>query len=271
MIIGIDIGSTTTKAVSLENGRILKKVKTRAEDAITSATGAFGKMIVENGIRMPDIEKIMITGAGATKIEGELFGIPTEKVSEITAIGTGGMFLSGQDNIVIANIGTGTAIIEARKGKITHLGGSGVGGGTILGLAKKLLSLSDFTDIMTLAGSGNLDPVDLLLEDIMITDISFLSKKSSVSNFGKMLDTARNEDIALGIISMVYQVIGMISIFAARSRNIDRVIVTGNGSHNPLGQGILTEITRMHSVTFEYPKDAEYTTAVGAGLCWSKE
>ena len=270
MIIGIDIGSTTTKAVSLENGKVVKKIKTKAEDAVTSATGALGKMILENSIKLPDIRRIMITGAGATKIEGELFGIPTAKVSEISAIGTGGIFLSGQDNIIIANIGTGTAIIEARSDRITHLGGSGVGGGTILGLAKKLLSLSYFTDIMELAALGNLDPVDLLLEDIMVTDISFLNKKSTASNFGKMLDTARSEDIALGIINMVYQVIGMIAVFAARSRNIDRVIVTGSGSHNPLGQNILSEITRMHSIAFEYPEDAEYTTAIGAGL-WGEK
>jgi len=270
MIIGIDIGSTTTKAVSLEHGKVLKKIKTRAEDAVTSATGAFGKMMLENSIKMTDIERIMITGAGATKIEGALFGIPTVKVSEIAAIGTGGMFLSGKDNIVIANIGTGTAIIEARREKIIHLGGSGVGGGTILGLGKKLLSLSDFADIMALAAAGSLDPVDLLLEDIMLTDISFLNKKSTASNFGKMLDTARNEDIALGIINMVYEVIGMLSVFAARSRNIDRVIVTGSGSFNRLGQKILAEITRMHSITFEYPEDAEYTTAIGAGLLSAK-
>jgi type II pantothenate kinase len=266
MIIGIDIGSTTTKAVSLENGRVVKKIQTRAEDALTSAAGAFGKMIVENGIKMPDIGRIMITGAGATNIEGDLFGIPTAKISEITAIGTGGRYLSGRDNIIIANIGTGTAIIEARGDKIVHLGGSGVGGGTILGLGKKLLSLSDFTDIMELAGLGNLAQVDLLLEDIMETDISFLNKKSTASNFGKTLDTARNEDLALGIINLVYQVIGMISVFAAKSRNIDQVIVTGSGSHNPLGQQILGEITRMHAISFEYPPDAEYTTAVGAGL-----
>jgi type II pantothenate kinase len=267
MIIGIDIGSTTTKAVSLEEGRVVKKIKTKAEDAVTSATGALGKMILENGIRMPEIRRIMITGAGATKIKGELFGIPTEKVNEIRSIGTGGMFLSGRDNIVIANIGTGTAIIEARKDKITHLGGSGVGGGTILGLAKKLLKLSDYKDLMKLAAGGNLDLVDLLLEDIMAADISFLNKKSTASNFGKMHDTARDGDIALGIINMVYQVIGMISIFAARSRDIDRVVVTGSGSRNPLGQTILAEITRMHAIAFEYPEDAEYTTAVGAGLC----
>jgi type II pantothenate kinase len=82
-----------------------------------------------------------------------------------------------------------------------------------------------------------------------------------------MLDTARNEDIALGIINMVYQVIGMLAVFAARSRNIERVIVTGSGSRNILGHRVLAEITRMHSVVFEYPENAEYTTAIGAGLC----
>ncbi|MCL2232568.1 MAG: pantothenate kinase, partial [Treponema sp.] len=103
-------------------------------------------------------------------------------------------------------------------------------------------------------------------EDIMASDLNFLDKKSTASNFGKMLDTARNEDIAMGIINMVFEVIGMLAVFAARSRNIDRVIVTGSGSHNPLGQKILAKITCMHSIVFEYPEGAEYTTAIGAGL-----
>jgi type II pantothenate kinase len=275
MIIGIDIGSTTTKAVSIETGenvRVdshIRKIKTKAADAVTSATGAFGKMLIENDIAMGDIRRIMITGAGASKIGNNLFGIPTEKVDEISAIGIGGMFLSGRENIIIANIGTGTAIIEAKKDKISHLGGSGVGGGTILGLAKKLLSMSSFNGIMELAGQGNLNQVDLLLEDIMEGDISFLNKESTASNFGKMLDTARNEDIALGIINLVYQVIGMLSVFAANSKNIDRVIVTGNGSKNAIGKGILASVTQIYSVQFEYPADAEYTTAIGAGLSCS--
>ncbi|MDR0562239.1 MAG: pantothenate kinase [Spirochaetaceae bacterium] len=266
MIIGIDIGSTTTKAVSADSGRVIDKIKTKAMDAVTSATGALGKMLVEHDIKIDQIEKIMITGAGSTKIRNDLFGIPTEKIDEITAIGVGGMFLSKRENIIIANIGTGTAIIEAKKDLISHLGGSGVGGGTILGLSKLLLLTSNFNGIMKLAESGNLNQVDLLLEDIMETDISFLRREATASNFGKMLDTARHEDIALGIVNMVYQVIGMLSVFAARSKGIDRVIVTGNGSGNQIGKEILSFITGMYGITFDYPTDAEYTTAIGAAL-----
>jgi type II pantothenate kinase len=266
MIIGIDIGSTTTKAVSIENGKLTKRVKTKAVDAVTAATGALGKIVLENGIKMDAIEKIKITGAGASKIKDNIFGIPTGRVDEIEAIGIGGMFLSGMNNIIIANIGTGTVIIEAGDKGISHFGGTGVGGGTILGLAKKLLPTAEFSDILELAKTGNLNQVDLLLGDITDTSLSFLSGESTAANFGKMLDSAGACDIALGIINMVYQVIGMLSVFAARAKNINRVIVTGNGSKNKIGQKVLVDITSMYGIEFIYPEHAEYTTAVGAGL-----
>jgi type II pantothenate kinase len=277
MIIGIDIGSTTTKTVSVENGALARKIKTRAQDAVTSATGALGKLLIENDIDISGISGIAITGAGASKIKNNIFGIPTQRVDEIRAIGTGGLFLArahcepepGADSIVITNVGTGTAIIQAGKKGIVHLGGSGVGGGTIYGLAKKLLPTADFSGIMELAKDGKLNQVDLLLEDITDTEISFLPRESTAANFGKMLDSALSPDIALAILNMVYQVIGMISVFAARSVGVDRVIVTGNGSNNPVGKQVLRVISGMYGVRFEYPPNAEYTTALGAALSYA--
>jgi type II pantothenate kinase len=266
MIIGIDIGSTTTKAVSIESGKLKRKIKTKAVDAVTAATGAFGKIILENEIKIETVEKIMITGVGASKIKNDIFGIPTSRVNEIQAIGIGGMFLSGLSDIIITNIGTGTAIIEAGEQGIVHFGGSGVGGGTILGLAKKLLPTAEFAGIMELAKTGNLNQVDLLLEDIMETDMGFLGRESTAANFGKMLDNSGPGDIALGILNMVYQVIGMLSVFAARAKHTNQVIVTGNGSDNKIGQNILAAVTGLYGIKFIYPENAEYTTAVGAGL-----
>jgi type II pantothenate kinase len=276
VIIGIDIGSSTTKTVSVEGGKLARKIKTRAADAVTSATGALGKLLLENDIGISDIQGIAITGAGASRIKNDIFGIPTRRIDEIEAIGTGGIFLAetwggvkpGWNSIIIANVGTGTAIIEAGKDGITHLGGSGVGGGTIQGLAKKLLPTSDFNSILELAEKGDLDQVDLLLKDITETDISFLNRETTAANFGKMLGSAGSADMALGILNMVYQVIGMLSVFAARSKNLDRVIVTGNGSNNPIGKQVLKIITGMYGIRFEHPPDAEYTTAMGAAFSW---
>jgi len=266
LIIGIDIGSTTTKAVSIENGKILKRIKARAQDAVTAATGAFGKIVLENGIDIKTIKKIKITGAGASKIKDNIFGIPTTRVSEIEAIGVGGMFLSGMMDIIITNIGTGTVILEAGDSGIKHVGGSGVGGGTILGLAKKLLPVAQFNDILELAQNGKINQVDLLLGDITDTRLSFLNGESTASNFGKMLDTANSSDIALGIINLVYQVIGVLSVLAAKAKDSKQVIVTGNGSKNMIGRKVLTDISSLYGIDFLYPEYAEYTTAIGAGL-----
>jgi len=269
MIVGIDIGSTTTKAVGVQNGVIVQTVKTRAFDAVTSATGAFGKMIMESRAKISDVEKIIVTGAGSLKINSEIFGIPTSKIDEIEAIGIGGMFLSKRDNIIITNIGTGTSVIEATKEKITHLGGTGVGGGTIIGLAKELIKTQTFDNILNLADKGDLTQVDLLIEDISDLEISFLDRKATAANFGKMLDTARKEDIALAIINLVYQVIGVISMFAAKSRGHDIVLITGNGSKNRIGRKILEEVSRMYGINFIFPIEAEFATAIGAALTQS--
>jgi type II pantothenate kinase len=266
MIVGIDIGSTTTKAVSIRDGAVMEKVKTTAVDRVTAATGALGKLAAENHIKLAEIERIVITGVGAHHFEDDIFGVPTTKLDEFTAIGIGGMFLTGKEHIIITNIGTGTAIIEAARDKITHLGGSGMGGGTIMGLAKRMLRKSSFSAVMDLAKRGDLGQVDLLLEDIMDREISFLGKEATAANFGKMLDSAKTEDIALGLLNMMYQTIGLLSVFAAKGRNNDRVIVTGSGSDNEIGQKILHRITDMYGVRFEFPPDAEYTTAIGAGL-----
>jgi type II pantothenate kinase len=266
MVIGIDIGSTTTKVAAIISDNNIIKIKTKAIDAITSATGAFGKMIMENDFRLESIDKINMTGAGASKIAGDLFGIKTNKIDEMLSIGAGGKYLSKKDQIIISNIGTGTAIIQVSGNVITHLGGTGVGGGTIIGLAKELLKTTDFDTILKYALKGNINNVDLNVGDIAETNIGFLDKKFTASNFGKMLDIATREDIAMGIINLTYQVIGMVSVFAAKSKGNHTVVITGNGSNNPIGQKILADISRMYNIDFEFPADAEYATAIGAAL-----
>jgi type II pantothenate kinase len=266
MIIGIDIGSTTTKAVVLQSTKILYKIKTKASDAVTSATGILGKLTLENELDIRDIEKIIITGAGSSRIKKDIFNISTEKIDEITAIGHGGMLLSGKDKVIIANIGTGTAIIEATRDRISHLGGTGIGGGTIIGLGKGLINTSGFADIMGLAVNGDLRQVDLLIEDIVEANIGFLKGDATASNFGKMKESAAKEDIAMGIINLVYQAIGMVSVFAAKSKNMDMVLVTGNGSNNILGRKVLEQISVMYNMGFVFPDDAEFATAIGAAL-----
>ena len=52
MIVGIDIGGSTTDAVILENGG-LHVVTIEANDPVAAAAGALGKLVADFGIRFP--------------------------------------------------------------------------------------------------------------------------------------------------------------------------------------------------------------------------
>ena len=59
------------------------------------------------------------------------------KVDEFHAIGKGGLFLTGLTRAIIVSMGTGTAFIIADQNGEKHIGGTGIGGGTLLGLPIK--------------------------------------------------------------------------------------------------------------------------------------
>ena len=135
MIVGIDIGGSTTDAVILENGGI-QLVTIEANDPVAAAAGALGKLVSDFGIKLEEVECVAATGAGSRVLTKSLLGRPVVKVNEFTAIGIGGTSLAGLDSALVVSLGTGTAIVSATRDKIEHVSGTGVGGGTLLGLAK---------------------------------------------------------------------------------------------------------------------------------------
>ena len=53
IIIGIDVGISTTKIVGMvENGEIMSPIRIKATDPITSLYGAFGKYLYDNKIQL---------------------------------------------------------------------------------------------------------------------------------------------------------------------------------------------------------------------------
>ena len=154
-VIGIDVGGTTTKIVGFEyekreKPRLIEPQFVRATDPLTSAYGAFGRFTMENGIALEEIDRAMITGAGASVIEKPIYTVELHRASEFDCIGRGGLYLSGLDEAIVVSMGTGTAFVRAEKSEICHIGGSGVGGGTLMGLSHLLLDSSDIEYIVHL-------------------------------------------------------------------------------------------------------------------------
>jgi type II pantothenate kinase len=264
MILGIDIGGTTTKIAGFRKTKVCGVISVQADDPITSASGALGKFIDEYSLRLADIEAIAATGVGADSLGDDLFGIPVKRVPEFTAIGNGGLFLAGLKKALVVSMGTGTAIVMADGNKVRHLGGSGVGGGTLIGLSRYLLNSTDFVNIVELAGKGDLSNVDLNIRDISQVDMGNIPLSATASNFGKHSDKASQADLALGLINLVCQSIGMMSVFASREEGVDQIVLTGKLVKLPQSRSIFNRLGKVFGKKFIIPEYAEYSTAVGS-------
>ena len=144
IVIGIDVGGSTTKIVGIDDKEIRNPMFVKATDPVTSLFGAFGKYLYENDIPLSDIEKVMLTGVGSAYINQPLYGLPTAKTDEFLANGLGAQYLTQLDKLIVVSMGTGTSFVKVDGPLIEHIGGIGIGGGTILGLSRLLLKTQDF-------------------------------------------------------------------------------------------------------------------------------
>ena len=272
VIIGIDVGGSTTKIVGFREQplsySLIEPQFVRANDPITATYGAFGKFTDENEIEIKNISKVLMTGVGSSYVKRNLYGLDCDRVEEFNSIGKGGLYLSGLDNALVVSMGTGTAIVHAKKGEMKYLGGTGVGGGTLVGLSKLLTQAESIEHIVEYANTGDLANIDLRIKDITAKDsMSGLLDELTASNFGNVSDVASKGDIALGILNMVYETVGMVSIFAARGCGVKDIVLTGNLTRLEYCKRKFDEFNHMnYGVNFIIPKMSEFATVIGTAL-----
>jgi len=267
MILGIDVGGSTTKVVGLRDGELVGAMQVRAADQVTSLYGAIGSFLRENGIKLSEVSYFALTGVGASFIDEPIYGIETHKIDEFIAVGKGALHLSGLEEALAVSMGTGTAFVRAGRGTVTHMGGSGVGGGTIVGLASLILGKSDIATILALAEEGKLENVDLSVSDIISREIPSLSSNLTAANFGRIKSTASESDIALGILNMVFQTTGMLAVFILHNDTIRDIVLTGMLASFPQAGGIFARFRDLTDLNFIIPPNAVYATALGAAHC----
>ena len=273
IVIGIDVGGSTTKIVGFrdEGGKreLIPPQFVKANDPMTAIYGAFGKFTDENGIRIQDIDKVLMTGVGSSYVKHDLYGINCVRVPEFDCIGKGGLYLSGLDNAVVVSMGTGTAIVHAKRGEeMRYLGGTGVGGGTLVGLSKLLVGAADIGHISEFVESGDLGKVDLRIKDMTAAGtVPVMNADMTAANFGNVSDVATKADVAKGISNLVYETVGMVSIFASRSVGVTDIVLTGNLTRLPSCIKKFEEFNGLgYGVRFVVPALSEFSTAIGCAI-----
>ena len=239
---------------------------------MTSLYGALGNYLTSNRLSLKDVRRVVLTGVGASYVEGDIYGLPTCKVDEFSASGTGALALSGQEQAVVVTMGTGTAFLWAeRGGAVRHLCGSGIGGGTLGGLCRKLVGMERFGQIKKLAEKGDLSQVDLTISDITCHPAPTLDPTLTAANFGNLAEDAAPADLAAGAVNLVLQAIGTMTVLACQCCNTRTVVLTGSMTTLSQVKPNFENFENLYGIHYIVPENATFATAIGAGLCSLKK
>ena len=257
-IIGIDRGASFTDfAVVYSDGLIeMLSIENRDWESI--------RTVYERLIKKYRTRHIVFSGSAN--------GMPTSMkntitiIAEIDAIGFGGAALADCNECVVVSMGTGSAIVHFANNCAEHLGGSGVGGGTIQGLSALICGLDSPSQVESLALKGNASELNLTISDLGYEQISFLGADMTASNFAD-IKSKRVEDQAAAILNLVGETVGIIASICARSVNcLDHIVVVGKVAENRFIRQVLILVGKLYQTTFIFPENPGYATVYGAAV-----
>lgn len=263
--IGIDIGLSATKVAITNNDEVIRFAYFENCSDKEKIEQAVKPILEQHKFSKKDVCKIAVTGVGASFVD-DILGFKAQKTDEFVAMAKGAKALSGLEKFTVASMGTGTAIVFVNGEKTQHLGGSGVGGGTLMGLSKLLLDVDDFDKLIDLSKTGDLSKTDIFLGSKTHNGDCKLPKDLIASNFGNALKTQdlKQGDIAIGLVNMVFQTIGRVCAMATKSVDTKEIITIGNLAKTPQAKQILNKIGDTYGVNFNFYKNAQYAVALGS-------
>jgi type II pantothenate kinase len=257
-VIAIDRGASFTDFAVIQDEQFIDhtSIETRSWKDILTALSQ-----IQN---RHNTDQLVFTGAASqmpANIQKQIVEIP-----EIEAIGFGGATLAKYETCLVISMGTGTAMVHFDKNKAAHVGGTGVGGGTVKGLAALICNIDDPAVLEKLALSGKAAHLNMTIGDLGLDDLSFLPADATVGNFAN-IKSDRIEDKAAAILSLVAETIGIIASLCARAINCqDRIVAVGKVSTNRHIRHTLERVGSLYQTRFIYPEHPECATAFGAAI-----
>ena len=210
---------------------------------------------------------IGVTGGRHQQLPERLGALPVVHVDEMAAIARGAQLCASVSNALVMSMGTGTAFVAVGAGAPRHLGGTAIGGGTVMGLSRLLLGVTDAAEIGALAGRGDRQAVDLSVGDVVGGAAGIIPPHLTASHFGKAarpdLAPPSRADIAAGLIEMIGQVLGRLGLMAARTVGESTVVLTGHVADWPGIRDAISRVAGAFGGDIIVPPNPGFATAMG--------
>lgn len=266
--IGIDAGGTLTKIAYWDEKEALQ-----LKSFLSSEFKAVKDWIDSNH----PLASICLTGGRAEQLRNYLlsqYDIPYMVEFDATMAGVMHQLINEQircDQAIIANIGTGTSIHIMEDGSHRRLGGTGIGGGTLLGLGQTVTGLTDYEEMIELSKKGDRAFIDVLVSDIYENNKLPIKGSLTASNYGGVALKAAKErnasDHLAGIQGMIGEVVASLCIQAADAHEIEDIIYIGSTlENNELLKEIIVSYTKLKGKNPIFLEKHGYSGAIGALL-----
>lgn len=260
--IGVDWGATLAKlALRRADGSLeYKLLPTEDADASRAALARL------------DARRIGLTGGGATMLARSLVG-EVVQVNEFAAWGAGASVLlpDGVQRYLLVSVGTGTSVLLVDGVSVTRVGGTALGGGTLIGLAAGLLGEAEFEKIAALAARGARREIDLVVSDIYPAGGIALAGDLTASNFGKYArrlrdgDPIERADVAHAITGLIAENVALLCAALAAAAQVTRIVFGGSTLRgNDALQQLLTQLLHAYGREPVFLENGEFTGALGA-------
>jgi len=262
--IGIDAGGTLTKIAYEENGRI--HVKTYPNEQLKELiqwlqmTAPNARLYVTGGKRkeLETAPRLNITPTNEfeTLVKGTRFLLEQEKEKT-------------EQSFVLVSIGTGTSIFYVTPTSYERSLGSGVGGGTWMGLGKLVSGEDSFHQLVKRAKKGDHAKSDLLVRDIYAPNHPPIEGSLTAANFGKahVNETADTSDHLAALIQLIGETVLQLAGQVAAAYQVETIVFTGSTlDGNAKLQHVLSSFQDRLSYKPIFLDRGAYAGAIGALL-----
>lgn len=266
--IGIDVGGTLTKVAFFDQNHQLNLLHFPSSDLY---------IVSEWITSYKDDIQIGLTGGRAEQLKTFLRSHENlHYLVEFDATIAGVNYQLKKDNhqfteAVITNIGTGTSIHSLKGSEHKRIAGTGIGGGTLLGMSALMTGIHQFDEIVKFSAAGSRSEVDMLVSDIYFGNKTPIDGGLTASNFGdaglRPLMERSKEDVLATVQGLVGEVISTLSIQCAFAEEVEHIVYIGStlAQNKPL-QKIIGDYTKRKNRTPIFLRDNGYSGAIGALL-----
>lgn len=273
--VGVDVGATLAK-VAVEEGAPPSGPRFELHPA-----AELDRVAERVDALSPD--GVGVTGGGARAL-AERLRTPAAQVNEFAAWGAGASVLlhraerraecgdgpppAVEDRYLLVSVGTGTSVLLVDGIAVSRVGGTALGGGTVLGLSTALLGIDDFERLCQLAEKGDRARVDLLVSDIYGAGEIPLIGDATASAFGRLARgraEVSTEDLAAAVMHLVAENVALVCHGLSAATQTRQVVFGGSTlRNNPALARVLTTITEQLGREATLLPDGEFAGAVGS-------